>query len=80
MCEENQKMPLSPAQGELLAMIREFIQEHGYPPTIREMGEALGGQVSNAQVSNAIAGKLRALEKKGWIERRPGSARAIRIL
>ena len=71
---ERPKRPLTEAQRALLDVIRNFIAEHSYPPTIREMGAILGHN------SNAIAGKLQALQRKGWIRRMPHSARAITIL
>ena len=35
-------MSLSERQENILAFIRQFGEEHGFPPTIREIGKALG--------------------------------------
>lgn len=66
---------LTDRQCELLAFIREHHAKHGYPPTFREMASALG-----VASTNGINDHLRALEKKGYIERQDLKSRAIKVL
>ena len=65
---------LTPRQQEILALIRRFITETGYPPTRSEIGEALGFRSPNAAESH-----LRALARKGAIHLTPGTSRGIRL-
>lgn len=61
-------------QREILAFIRTFTQRHGVPPTVREVG-------ARFQVTpRAAFDHLRALEKKGMLQRRPASGRTSRAL
>ena len=59
-------------QGELLSLIRQFVREKGYPPTVREL-VALTGKKSTAGVQKL----LDALGRKGYIKRAPGRSRGI---
>lgn len=68
-------MTLSPRQKHIVAFIREFITENGYPPSIREIGEAVG--ISSTSVVNY---NLKALEKKDLIARDRTVSRSIRLL
>lgn len=65
---------LTERQREALDAIVDFKEEHGIPPSQRELCDALG--VSS---TNAVRGLLEALEKKGAITRTEGKARAIRV-
>jgi len=65
---------LTPRQSEVLAFIREFIEESGMPPTRAEIAARLG--VSSA---NAAEEHLRALQRKGVIELMPGTSRGIQL-
>ena len=65
----------SPRQKECLVFIQKWIKQNGYCPSIRQICDAMGG-IS----TNAVSNHLIALEKKGYIERPAGTARAIRIL
>lgn len=71
---------LTSKQQEILAFIRRYIQENGYPPAIRDIGEAF-----DIKSPNGVMCHLRALQKKGYIHRdekndtRSGRARAITI-
>lgn len=49
-----------------------FIDQHGYPPTVRQLGDELG-----LSSSASVQERLDALEKAGMVERVPGSPRAI---
>jgi len=63
---------LTRRQGELLSLIRQFVREKGYPPTVREL-VALTGKKSTAGVQKL----LDALGRKGYIKRAPGRSRGI---
>jgi SOS-response transcriptional repressor LexA len=58
----------------LLEYLEAYIQLHGYSPVIDEMMAAMG------KPRGAIQNSLKYLEQEGYIERRYGKARAIRIL
>lgn len=62
-------------QAGVLAFVREYIAERGYPPTVREIGAHMG-----VTSTNAVVDVLLALEEKGAIVRRAGAARAIQIV
>ena len=54
--------------------VRNYIAEHDYPPSAREIGA--GCQLS---VSTVLY-NLDKLETRGWLSRQPGVARSVRIL
>lgn len=58
----------------ILAFIREFMDERGYPPTLREIGD--GMDISSTSV---VFHHLEALETRGLIERDRERARGIRL-
>src|SRR5690349_15194704 len=59
-------------QLEVLRFIATEIEARGYPPTIREIGEALG-----IASTNGVNDHLKALEKKGFLVRDPVKSRAL---
>ncbi len=65
---------LTPRQNQVLALIRETIEETGMPPTRAEIASALGFRSPNAAEEH-----LRALKRKGVIELVPGASRGIRL-
>ncbi len=65
---------LTTRQREILGFIRVSSKKNGYWPSIREIQEHFG-----FKSTNAVAGHLLALERKGAISRVPGQARAYRI-
>ncbi|TLX59454.1 repressor LexA [Stutzerimonas nosocomialis] len=65
---------LTPRQSEILAFIKNCLEENGYPPTRAEIAQALGFKSPNAAEDH-----LKALAKKGAIEMTPGASRGIRI-
>jgi repressor LexA len=65
---------LSPRQERILAYIREFVQEHGYPPAIRDIQSKL--QISSTSV---VAYNLKALETKGMLQREGNVSRGIKL-
>jgi repressor LexA len=68
-------MSLSLRQQKILDFIRKFSREHGFPPTIREIGEQVG--ISSTSV---VSYNLNALEKKKWIERDRSVSRGLRLV
>ena len=65
---------LSERQKRILEFIQDFLGEHRFPPTIREIGEKVG--ISSTSV---VKYNLDALEKKGYIERDADISRGIRL-
>ncbi len=66
---------ISPRQRQVLDCIVSFIRTHGYPPTVREICEAV-----NLSSSSTVHAHLRALEEAGFIRRDAVLTRAIRIV
>lgn len=62
-------------QRRILEVIRNSIDRRGYPPSLREIGEAVG-----LTSASSVAHQLVALERKGFIRRDPKSPRAMEIL
>lgn len=63
---------LTKRQTEILVLLRKFVRERGYPPTVREL-VSLTGRKSTAGVQKL----LNALERKGYIRKTPGRSRGI---
>jgi SOS regulatory protein LexA len=66
---------ISNRQQAILEFIKNEVREKGYPPSVREIGEAVG-----LASSSTVHGHLDRLEKKGLIRRDPTKPRAIEIL
>lgn len=66
---------MSNRQNAILTFIKNEVREKGYPPSVREIGEAVG-----LASSSTVHGHLDRLEKKGLIRRDPTKPRAIEIL
>ncbi|CAN7416621.1 MULTISPECIES: transcriptional repressor LexA [Bacillaceae] len=66
---------LSKRQQDILQYIKVAVREKGYPPSVREIGEAVG-----LASSSTVHGHLARLESKGLIRRDPTKPRAIEIL
>ena len=65
---------LTPRQREILHVIEKSMQERGYPPSVREIGEAVGLN-SPSTVHNHLA----TLQKMGFLRRDPTKPRAIEV-
>jgi len=65
---------LTPRQQRCLNVIRESIEERGYPPSMREIGEKVG-----LTSSSSVAHQLRTLEHKGYLKRDPNRPRALTV-
>ncbi|EUJ17238.1 transcriptional repressor LexA [Listeria aquatica] len=68
-------MKLSKRQQDIYEFIKSEVKEKGYPPSVREIGEAVG-----LASSSTVHGHLARLETKGLIRRDPTKPRAIEIL
>jgi repressor LexA len=66
---------ISKRQNSILDFIKQEVKEKGYPPSVREIAEAVG-----LLSSSTVHGHLDRLEKKGFIRRDPTKPRAIEIL
>lgn len=59
-------------QARILEVIRDFTEERGYPPSVREIGERVG-----LSSSSTVQSHLKSLEKRGLIHRDPTKPRAL---
>lgn len=66
--------PLTARQAEILALIQDFIERSGFPPSRAEIAEQLGFRSANAAEEH-----LRALERKGILDILPGASRGIQL-
>lgn len=66
---------LTRRQEAILNFIKQELATKGYPPSVREIGEAVG-----LSSSSTVHGHLSQLEAKGYIRRDPSKPRAIEIL
>lgn len=66
---------LTGRQQQILDFIRAEIHRVGYPPSVREIGEAIG-----LSSSSTVHSHLAALEAKGFIRRDPSKPRALEVL
>jgi repressor LexA len=62
-------------QRRILEMIKDTVERRGYPPSIREMGDAVG-----LASSSSVAHQLKMLEAKGFLRRDPNRPRALEVL
>ena len=65
---------LTPRQRTILDVIRASVTSRGYPPSIREIGDAVG-----LTSTSSVAHQLRTLERKGYIRRDPNRPRAVDV-
>jgi repressor LexA len=65
---------LTPRQQRVLGHIKESIERRGYPPSMREIGDAVG-----LTSSSSVAHQLRVLEEKGYLKRDPNRPRALEV-
>jgi repressor LexA len=71
----NRLTKLSKRQQDILEFIKKEVKSKGYPPSVREIGEAVG-----LASSSTVHGHLSRLESKGLIRRDPTKPRAIEVL
>ena len=65
---------LTERQRTILDMIRSSVTTRGYPPSIREIGDAVG-----LTSTSSVAHQLRTLERKGFLRRDPNRPRAVDV-
>ena len=65
---------LTPRQRQVLEFVDAEVRHRGYPPSVREIGEAVG--LSSA---SSVAHQLSVLQKKGWLRRDPNRPRALDV-
>ena len=73
LVREDSRGVLTDRQREILEFITQSIRERGYPPTLREIGVHFG-----IKSTNGVNDHLRALEKKGYLQREDLKSRALR--
>ena len=61
-------------QRKILRTIRESVQQRGYPPSMLEIGAAVG-----LTSTSSVSYQLRALQRKGYLHREVGGARTIEV-
>lgn len=66
---------LTERQQQIVSYVQSFTRAHGYPPTVREIGEGVG--ISSPSTVHA---HLAALREAGAVERTEGKPRALRLL
>jgi repressor LexA len=66
---------LTKRQAQTLDFIRQSIEQRGYPPTLREIGEYMG-----IRSTNGVNDHLRALERKGYLRREDMKSRALKLV
>ncbi|MFU8890193.1 MAG: transcriptional repressor LexA [Anaerosomatales bacterium] len=69
------KRELTDRQRQILDFIRAEIHRRGFPPSVREIGEAVG-----LSSSSTVHSHLAALEEKGFLRRDPSKPRALEVL
>jgi repressor LexA len=65
---------LTPRQQQVLQFIRDYVRDHGFPPTMRDIAAGFGFKSTNAAATHVTA-----LEKKGAIRREGRCSRGITI-
>lgn len=66
---------LSRRQQQILDFVRQSVEKRGFPPSIREIGEAVG-----LSSSSTVHSHLRSLETKRYLRRNPSKPRSIELL
>lgn len=66
---------LTARQRAVLETIRQSVEERGYPPSMREIGEIVG-----LASPSSVKHQLQALERKGYLRRDPRRPRAIEVV
>jgi repressor LexA len=68
------RVGLTERQRTILEVIRASVTSRGYPPSIREIGDAVG-----LTSTSSVAHQLRTLERKGYLRRDPNRPRAVDV-
>jgi repressor LexA len=70
----NANHDLTSRQQQILDMIRDTVDGRGYPPSVREIGEAVG-----LRSTSSVHAQLASLERLGFLRRDPSRPRAIEV-
>src|SRR6266542_6531982 len=70
--EESAMEDVTPRQRRIIEFIQQTVRDRGYPPTVREIGEAVG-----LTSSSSVHAQLANLERKGLLHKDPTKPRAI---
>src|SRR4051795_9526626 len=65
---------LTPRQRRVLEVIRDSVERRGYPPSMREIGEAVG-----LPSTSSVAHQLATLQRKGYLRRDANRPRAVEV-
>ena len=65
---------LTQRQRKVLEVIRDWVERFGYPPSVREIGDAVG-----LTSTSSVHHQLRTLERKGYLRRDPHRTRAVDV-
>ena len=66
---------LTPRQRRVLEVIRDSVERRGYPPSMREIGEAVG-----LTSTSSVAHQLQTLQRKGFLRRDANRPRAVEVM
>ena len=69
------ELNLTKRQQEIFDFVKQYVSDHGYPPTVRDIGKAIG-----LASSSTVHAHLANLEKLGLLRRDPTKPRAIAVL
>ena len=69
------ELNLTRRQQEIFDFVKRYVSEHGYPPTVRDIGSAIG-----LTSSSTVHAHLANLEKLGVLKRDPTKPRALEVL
>ena len=69
------KQELTKRQREILDFVKTFLETNSYPPSVRDIGEAVG-----LSSTSSVHAQLNNLEEKGYLRREGSSARALSVL
>src|SRR5581483_1191070 len=67
-------LSLSLRQRKILQVIRDSVQKRGYPPSMREIGEAVG-----LTSTSSVSYQLSTLQRKGYLHRDVGRPRTVEM-
>ena len=67
-------LALTDRQQVILTYIHQYVEDHGYPPSVREIGDAVG-----LRSPSSVHSQLAALEGKGYLRRDPAKPRALEM-
>ncbi len=69
------ELNLTKRQQEIFEFVKRYVSDHGYPPTVRDIGKAIG-----LTSSSTVHAHLANLEKLGLLKRDPTKPRALEVL